>query len=541
MGTNCGTHYSPDPTNVCSSNVGDTIDGSHFCTYAGPAGNQNRIDYCNNMSDGEWDHNGDGSSCEYDDCHDTTDFGGGCCSGCCGIAGRGVTCTRNGFKADPSLCCWKDLACNTSNADACFENSSHQRTCDPANRNLAGSACQDRVLSWCMGEDDATTAWQSRWTANNVTITGADSATMQINQPCYKALYRNLYSNATSGTENSAACLAQPGVGVPSVQGWEWSQKLIRQVFSKYISQGGRVDAQEGDPGTNVQLNQMLYKICSLNPGLCQDSLRNYCSNVTTQTLINHIGTLDWCGCNMPDEQYSTYTNLYQVDPECTPMCNQSGVIPIASESSTGGKVCQQSLCIIDNIAISLAQSRVGNGGTGINFSQMCGSCGGGSTSHSSSSLGGVTVIENQTSSQTCSCVLSNLTFGAVNSTIGSLNISQSCGDASCYRVETINGVEQNVPIPCHSEADYNPYANYQAELKSAEADAIKSRNYKILLIFVIVLVIIVVVWIIVRPQDTAEERIVISRLYKKPPLVRNTERQSYDPELPSRQFTAVF
>ena len=508
MGTNCSTHNDPDASNVCSQSTGEEISGRNFCTYAGPAGDGNR-----------------------------DDFGGGCCGGCCGIVGDSVTCRRSSFKADPSICCWKDLACNSSDVNACFEDTSHRRTCDPANRSLAGGDYRDRILDWCTGSNDPTSEWQSRWTADNVTITGANGASTVINRPCYKALYRNLYSNPQNGSENSAACLAQPGLGVPSVKGWEWSQKLIAGVFKKYISQGGRVDAQEGDPGANVQLNQMLYKICLLNPGLCQQTLQNYCSNVTTQTLINHIGTLDWCGCNMPPEQYSKYTNLYQINPEWTPMCNQSGVIPVASESGVGGKVCQQSLCIIDDIAISLAQSRIGNGGTGINFSQMCSSCGGGSTTHSSSSLGGVTIIDSQTSSQTCSCVLSNLTFGAVNSTIGSLNISQSCGDATCYRVETINGVEQNVPIPCNSNVDYNPYADYQKKLQAAQDSAITSRNYKILLIFLVVIIVIVLVLVIVRPQESVEERLVIHRPYKKSPRVKNTERSSYAKPSPSRNL----
>jgi hypothetical protein len=518
--------------------VGESTEGDAFCSLAGPAGNQNRIDYCGGMSEGEWYHDGDGGSCEYNNCDDTQDFGSGCCNGCCGIAGRGVTCTRATFKGDPSLCCWRDLACNNDDTNACFENDDQRKTCDPGDRSLAGSNCRDRVLDWCAGADDPTMGWQSRWTDNNVTITGANAATMQMNHPCYRALYRNLYSTtsltaSTGEPDNASSCLAQPGIGVPSVKGWEWSQKLIRRVFAKYISQGGRVDAQEGDAGTNVQLNQMLYKICSLNPGLCQDSLKNYCSNVTTQTLISHIGTLNWCGCNMPDEQYSKYTNLYQVNPECTPMCNQSGVIPIASDSTTGGKVCQQSMCIIDNIAISLAQSKIGNSGTGINFSQICSSCGGGSSSTSTTSLGGVTVIDNQSTSQTCSCVLSNLTFAAVNSTIGSLNMSQSCGDASCYREETINGVTQNIPIPCNSDSDYNPYTEYQEKVQSAENNAIKYRNYKILLFFLVVIIIIVVVWLIVRPKETPEERIVITRLYNKPPIVKNTERRIYENELP--------
>jgi len=30
MGTNCSTHYSPDPKNQCSAYMNDTIDGSNF-------------------------------------------------------------------------------------------------------------------------------------------------------------------------------------------------------------------------------------------------------------------------------------------------------------------------------------------------------------------------------------------------------------------------------------------------------------------------------------------------------------------------------
>jgi hypothetical protein len=514
MGTNCGSHPDPDTSNVCSGALGDTVSGRNFCSLSGPAGDDNRDGFCGDIGDSEWYHSGSGSSCQYNDCNESQDFGGGCCNGCCGIAGSSVTCTRSSFKGDPTLCCWRDLACNppTNKDNACFEDSTQMRTCDPTNRALTSSACQEKVFDYCTGANDSTTAWQGLWTNDNITITGADGSTMKIDQPCYKALYRNLYSNPQNGVESSAACLAEPGVGEPSAAGWKWSQELISAVFAKYISQGGMIDAQEGDPGANIELNQLLYKICLLNPGLCQQSLNNYCSNVTVQDLVNHIETMNWCGCNMQPEQYSTYTNLYQVNPECTPMCNQSGVIPLPSSTNAGGKVCEQSLCIIDNVAISLAQSRVGNGGTGINFSQICSSCGGGSSTTSTASSGGITLSNQTTTSQTCRCVLSNLTFAAVDSTIGSINISQSCGDASCYQQQTINGVVQNVPVPCNSDANYNPYAEYQAKLAAAEASAANSRNYKILLIFVIVIVIIVVIMFVVRPRDGAENSMVLSR-----------------------------
>jgi hypothetical protein len=184
-----------------------------------------------------------------------------------------------------------------------------------------------------------------------------------------------------------------------------------------------------------------------------------------------------------------------------------SGVIPLPSNSNAGGKVCEQSLCIIDNVAINLAQSRVGNGGTGINFSQICSSCGGGSSTTSTASSGGITLSSSNTTSQTCSCVLSNLTFAAVDSTIGSINISQSCGDASCYQQQTINGVVQNVPVPCNSDANSNPYAEYQVNLGAAEASATKSRNYNIILIFVIMIVIILVIMFVVRPGGGSRKR----------------------------------
>ena len=112
MGSNCGEHPEPVTINQCAAGVGDKYDMPNFCSYAGPAGNGYRSEYCGYMSTGaEWVFDSSsGNGCNYNDCNPYINFGGGCCKGCCGIIGEGNICRRTKFTGNPVTCCFNDLA-----------------------------------------------------------------------------------------------------------------------------------------------------------------------------------------------------------------------------------------------------------------------------------------------------------------------------------------------------------------------------------------------------------------------------------------------
>jgi len=549
MSSSCGSVCSPPTINDCNCNLGDklynTSDGvSCFCSLSGIGGNNDRNNYCESIgSRNEWTFNGDtGGSCHYNSCTTGEHMGSGCCNGCCSIVGDGVNCTRNVFRGS-SVCCWRDFICDSvgttqcqdsgtgCNPSSCFSDSTQLNTCPISIRSMVSPLCQPTIMSYCNGAGATTLEWLNNWTDIQTIGDPGDPSPLQINQPCVRALYRNLYSDPTpgvgycgAGIENLSSCNATPGVGVPSATGFAIAQQLMTQVFANYIAQGGKPDAQEGDLGSNVAFNNVLFDICQTNPGLCAPSLQSYCAQVTADYMINHIETLNWCGCYMDPSQYSKYTDLYQINLECTPTCNQTGVIALQDDAGTSTKVCQQSLCIIDDISIELVKSRVGNTGTGINFSQICSSCGGGTAIIGSET--GLTSSE----SSTCSCILSGNTIDSFNSSIGTININQSCGSATCYAEQTVNGVIQSVPVACDSTSSSNdPFALFSVQQAEVLQAAAASRNGYILVIVVVVLIVLVIIYLILRPKETPSSNLIIPKAPKVASDKELADTQSYE------------
>lgn len=107
-----------------------------FC--AGATDNDVRSAYCNQMG-GEWEFRSASNSCTFSDCNTGYYQTTGCCSGCCGIAGKGTTCTRKRFLGDSVQCCLNDYAgCGTTNTvsdpykyDLAFSSDANGNTISP--------------------------------------------------------------------------------------------------------------------------------------------------------------------------------------------------------------------------------------------------------------------------------------------------------------------------------------------------------------------------------------------------------------------------
>ena len=457
--------------NQCDDNIGDTYIPKNFCTLSG-SHNSERQNYCKQMSvDGEWTKSGDGKSCYYSTCDEITAQSSGCCgAACCGIIGESVTCKRLQFLGNNLLCCLRDRACHLDDEidQYCFENSEKNRTCAPGYRDQSAPACQDLLYDYCVN-DPSDTSFFNKW-LGSVTVLG-----QVFDRPCYKALYRNLYSGS------NIACTGELiKTEYASAAGFNWTQKLMLGAINRYTEAGYSLDNQLGQP-VNLDMNSMFWNICYNNPGVCQRALRDYCVSVTPEYIERRLSIRGWCSCYMQDEFYSKYTNLYGLPTECTPLCNATGVIPLAKPSGAGSVKCNQSICLIDDTSINIAESSVGS----ISFSQVCSSCTTGS----------------------CQCIISNNSLYLIDQETGSLSISQECiGNSKCYRENTdpVTGIITSTEIPCDAtNLDDTTYSDIDKQSQQNQIDAISQKNWTIIIIFFILIVVLTFAWFIFAPKTT--------------------------------------
>lgn len=496
MGANCGKNFPypcPDnQCNICNVSLGAQMPDAlpNFCTLRGFGGNNQRATYCQKMSKaGEWGdpfdiHNG----CKYNDCNNYQQVETGCCDGCCGIIGGGLLCTRQSFTGDPLTCCLNDYSCNSTNS-ACFSDDTQQNTCAdgtlgtgsfegqyvPNYRSLVSPDCQDVFLQYCTGnlpdDDQNSTDWLDRWTTNNGGIGS-----------CANILARNMFATSghTCGTVppiTPGICSINPPLPINS-QGYFWAQNLVSETMAKYAAQGFEIGTLPGFPGYNPFQDFLYSNVCCPYPGLCQDGLNIACARYTSQRISLNPAVSQWCGCHLPDAEYQSYSAKYNIPPECTPMCNRSGTIPIIGINATP-VLCKQNICLIDGVTVNLINAQIGGG---IDFDQVCGNCGGGAQ---------------------CSCIVSDTTVDISNSTIGGnvIPVSEGCGALTCSQTNPGTTGPSTITVPCGTTAGFNPYAQYEAEVAAAQAAAKKDSFLITLIIIGAALVIIFLIILFIHPN----------------------------------------
>jgi hypothetical protein len=520
---NCAGKRSLITTNDANTTFIYGNDRNH-CSLAGVAGDKFHTKFCSLIGDNEWTTTGGYGDygCNYNDSNNIEKWeGSGCCDAACSIIGRGASCNRQAYRGEPNSCCLRDYACNginnitpLGNYDSSETdqngNPLKQRSCPLDNRSLDSVPCQNYIENLCsnLNPGAPNPNWRANW-LNTLVVdnpyntypsgghtSGVNRWTSPSNPVCLHALYRNVYGVNNYGCNGVAPPTIATGIQVfPTANGLVFGRQLVQDLFNTYISEGGDLGAGPGDEG-DTQMNDLIWGICSTIPGICTTSLEQYCSTITTDDIIRNPNLQKWCGCYMPDFEYSKYTNLYGISKQCTPQCNVAGIIPLVDETGIQTLKCQQSTCVIDNVSIQLYEAKVGTNGGAINFNQVCSSCGSGSNTG------------------TCQCTLTGLNFAAVQATVPSLSISQQCGAGSvCYHESTDStGVVTTTPIPCSSELGYNPTQTAQELAASAQNSADRWRNTKILLLFIIVITLLIVLWICFAPTNLAEEKRIYAR-----------------------------
>lgn len=302
---------------------------------------------------------------------------GGTSAGC---TGNGAKCIRIAFTGDPVQCCLNDYKCVskiTTNTRTCYSDDDKKQTCQPQYRSLGESSCRPLMLDYCLGTDlndsDNPYEWFERWTSNE----------------CPKFVDKLVY-----GCEKKT--------GIVSSDGLQFARLVMTAAFEKYASQGFSIMDSISDPNY-TQFESLLYSVCDDAPMACNEYLQSLCNGETVDSVMTNPAHLKWCGCYLPTAEYDRY-NIYQLNKECTPPCNQKIAIPLVTPDGSNIIKCEQNVCIIDDTTINLVNTESGD----IDIDQVCGSCNEGQ----------------------CDCLMTTNTVDIIDSLIGGkIQFSEQCGN----------------------------------------------------------------------------------------------------------------
>ena len=421
----------------------------------------------------------------------------------------------------------------------------------------------------------------SKWTpgtanAPNKYLPSPDPYTFTNIPPCQQIFWRTLYGNnptfhnqfwrpfgntaqCPSGddacAESSAppqadACAAIPFAGVPTPTGEAFARNMLEQAVNKFTAGIGGNLVGSSATAVDQGFTNWLLSVCSEYPQLCSNFLRTTCKSVTPEVLKVNPNAAQWCGCYMPDEEYTSYVNNFGLSKHCTPYCAAGDVIPLYDANTNTPLTCDQGVCIIDDVTITLAKTKFANSGNGgnLNFNQICNTCspsgnnGLNSNTVSSSSnfnsklaesanFGAFTssfkssttntgvsnngqITTNSNANINCRCIISGYNLVSLGAVIeGGVNISQACnGNVQCYnKVQLNGGSEQQNEIDCHGGS-----TNTNNVIAEAEAALIKrshdTSNAWVILIIFIVIFIIIILWVLINPRKLPEKDLIYTK-----------------------------
>jgi hypothetical protein len=453
-----------------------------FCTIIGPKGDQHRENNCREMSTaGEWANPEVSGLCAFLYTAIYKEVVGPAWPWC-SYAGGGLKCRRNSFTGDPVTCCFNDLACVSSPDNytpECFSDVAQQNTCSdgsggtPNHRSIVSEDCRDTLFEYCTGtlptDDPNSVEWLDRWTVEGT-------------RSCYYAVQRNMFDIGGTGhcfppqpVPPGNLCNIPLDLPLDSV-GFFWAQRLVSAAITKYTAQGFAIGSLPGFPGYNPWQDFMYNNVCCPYAGLCQDALEIACETKTAQRISLNPALAQWCGCHLPVGEYEEYSARFNIPPQCTPMCNRVGTIPIVGVNADPIS-CTQDICLIDGVTVNLINSQIGGG---INFDQVCANCSG----------------------SQCSCIVSNTTVDIANSVIGGnvVPVSEGCGSISCTQTNPGTTGPNTIPVSCGETGPFNPYQEYEAEVAAATAEAQKKSWFWTILIVGAGILLIFIILIFLHP-----------------------------------------
>lgn len=266
-----------------------------------------------------------------------------------------------------------------------------------------------------------------------------------------------------------------------SSAGFTYAKELLEKTLERYTKEGFILGSMPGTPGYNP-FQEILYSdICCRFPSLCSSALGKTCANYTAQQLSYNIPASNMCGCYLSNNEYQKYVNEFQVNIECTPLCNRPGTIPLSNPDGSAVR-CRQDVCIIDDLAINLTTTNI----TGdINITQMCANCSDNSSYDSRASA-------------SCNCNIDANTINVTGNEIGNINISSTCTSTNCTVTNPNTGLIDTIPcslIPSQL-AHYDQQYNEQQALLHQQR---MNRNYIILGIIAATIILIIILYVLIN------------------------------------------
>ncbi len=228
----------------------------------------------------------------------------------------------------------------------------------------------------------------------------------------------------------------------------------------------------EGDVGTvrddskDDFLNTTLIKLCTATEkgGICDDILQQYCAQFTRNDLVNDSsGVLQKiCGCHLPvsgqgpvqqcqSSGNDAQTCLKNISPiiqpsqynfpgiplQCDPICVYTDTIQHGPAIP-----CDQTVCIMENIDISLLNSTCGRG---ITLNQICGK--------GDCKDAGPDTTQSTCGKGTGNCFMSNIDVASINSNCGGIFLNQNCNACFTFDPDRPWDVKE---VPCCDPANTN-------------------------------------------------------------------------------------
>lgn len=406
----------------------------------------------------------------------------GCCNGGCAVVGSRIQVHRKAYRGNPTNCCFNDVnytdgpidpsgttrpagcwAGPSSDARTFLPDYERNYTCAPPVRDITAGDCPGRITNYCLGTDldPSDPEIFKRW--------------FEGQQPCSYYANRIMYPDwAFFQKGQSIQKLSEP----PTTTGFATVRQLMGNLLDRYETQGYQLGAI---PGTSqyTKYQDQFRTICQQFPGLCADTLAKNCASYTAHQLSLQPGLVDWCGCHLAASEYQQYVSQYQINRECTPLCGRPDAIPYPTEDGLGAKMCQQDVCVIDDIAITLVNTTVGGS---LSFGQLCGGCSG-----------------------SCRCIFSDIDITAVNAKInGNLKFVQNCAGAVPQCTVTQSDGTAKL-VPCGT----NTAGVTQLELiqDGYVAAAAAKRNYTTVIIIILailaIILICVFIYLLFKPKYT--------------------------------------
>jgi len=491
MGNTCnaGDVITPDTTNVCNKK-GETHTVPGFCAVQGIGAKPSRSEFCAKLSNaGEWIVDDDNfTGCPFRPGSNNTQ-NIPCCDGLCRLPGHTLGCIRENFTGDKLQCCRNNY--DNKPADGrekfCFSDIAKQNTCDPDYRDINSNACREELGKYCSGtldtDDPRSTQWLNRWYQN-----GPNG---ELN--CTDVIYQNVFKNFDDGTSESELVkvflkfnvdLGLCNTEIPEnilikADGLYWAKSIIQDAMIKYTEQGFTIGSLPGSRSSNPWEIFIYQNICCPLPGVCQEGLGEVCADKTMDQMSINTLLAQWCGCHMPNENYLEYSQKYNIQKPCTPVCNRLGTIPLTGINNNPIN-CKQNICVIDDISIDIINTQIGGG---LNINQLCNNCTGGQ----------------------CTCIISNSNIEIRNSIINNnVNaITNKCGTFNCTTLNPgTNGMGPTlITVPC-SDINYNPYEEYDKELTIKNNQARKNSWIYTIIIALLALVAIYLIILYVHPSS---------------------------------------